>query len=89
MFHSELFILPGMTDVGLNCKRPQLYIHCLDLQSINAFWGSTVGDSLLPPPQQRQNGCSWPPQSLHYFARTCLTPDVRQESVFKWDFLEC
>lgn len=71
-----------MTDVRLNCKTPQLYIHGVLLQSINTFSGFSAGrhssfrELLLPAPQ-----------SFHYFAHTLLTPDVKQSSVFKCDYL--
>lgn len=51
----ELFILPGMTDVRLNCKTYQLYIHCTHLQSINAFWQFSAGR-----PFSLQPFCSMP-----------------------------
>ena len=38
-----------MTDVRLNCKNLQLYIHCLHLQSITAFGASQQEGSSLPP----------------------------------------
>lgn len=57
-FYFELFILPGMTDVGLNCKNLQLYIHCLHLQSITAFGASQQEGTSLPPSSAISS--SWP-----------------------------
>lgn len=57
-FYFELFILPGMTDVGLNCKNLQLCIRCLHLQSITAFGASQQEGTSLPPSSAIPS--SWP-----------------------------
>lgn len=85
-FYFELFILPGMIDAGLNCKIPQLYIHCLHLQSITAFRCFSAGRLLITT--LLSNALLPAPQSLHCFAHTLITPDVKQYSVFKRDLFE-
>lgn len=92
-FYFELFILPGMTDVRLNCKTPQLYIPCIHLQSINASRCFSAGrHSSLRPSSATPRNCSSQPfrayTTLHIHFSPLMGSSIVSSNVIIWILAE-